>query len=637
MSLYVSNIGSSSFIGMAGVASSSGIAVVSYEIMGLFCIQLLGFVFVPVYHASGVITMPEYVQRRFGGSRCQLYLAVQALILFVFTKLSAEIYAGALIIKASLGWDLYYSVLLLLGVTALYTIVGGLASVIYTDALQTVVIIIGATILAVLSMVDVGGYENMTRDFFAAVPSPDDVLRRNGSCGLAPSRALHLLRPADDADYPWPGVLIGINILSAWYFCTDQVLVQRLLAAKSTAHAQAGSILAGYMKVLPLFLMVWPGMISRIKFPDIVACASPEACEAACGVKEGCSNLAYVRLVIKLMPTGLKGLMLAAMMAALMSSLTSIFNSGSTLFTMDIWKKLRKSATERELMIVGRLFVLVFVGVSIAWLPMIETSQGGQLFNYLQSISSYLAPPVLAVYLLGILTTRANEQGAFWGLLSGLAIGIARMVADWLVPAPACGLEDTRPFILKDFHFLHFAILVFSLALVVAVAVSIVTPPPLPSQLHLTTWWTMTEDGAAHTQSNPTLAAHSNPTLAEDLDDEATPTRSDIIAGPSTEAAGSQAETEANPGAGTVGTAAANADAAETEAQSTTCKDILLSWICGSDIGSRSSKLEQQPGTTDGQPPTVMVGKESAALALIVRANLVTLICVGVFVFAFFA
>ncbi|VTJ71182.1 Hypothetical predicted protein [Marmota monax] len=227
---------------------------------------------------------------------------------------------------------------------------------------------------------------------------------------------------------------------------------------------------------------------------DDVGCVVPSECLRACGVEIGCSNVAYPKLVMELMPIGLRGLMIAVMMAALMSSLTSIFNSSSTLFTMDIWKRLRPWASERELLMVGRLVIVVLIGVSVAWIPILQGSNSGQLFVYMQSVTSSLAPPVTAVFILGIFWPRANEQGAFWGLMAGLVLGALRLVLEFLNPVPPCGDPDTRPAILSSIHYLHFAIALFVLTGAVAAAGSLLTSPPQTVQIENLTWWTLARD-----------------------------------------------------------------------------------------------------------------------------------------------
>ncbi|CAM9685604.1 sodium/mannose cotransporter SLC5A10-like [Lampetra fluviatilis] len=495
-SLFASNIGSGSFIGLAGTGAASGIAVAAYELSGLFTLILLAWIFVPVYITSGVVTTPEYLQKRHGGKRLRVYLSFLNLILCIFTKISSDMYAGAIFIQLTLGWDLYTSILVLLGITALYTITGGLKAVIYTDTFQLVIMLVGSFVLMILSFMKVGSFEELQLRYSRAMPNV--TLAGNTTCGTPRSDAFHIFRDATHGDYPWPGVVLGIPILSAWYFCTDQVLVQRSISAKNLTHAKGGSVLAAYCKILPLFLLILPGMISRVLFTEEVACATRETCQEACGNPAGCTNIAYPKLVVELMPPGLKGVMLAAMMAALMSSLTSVFNSSSTIFTMDLWTRLRPRASERELMVVGRVFVLVLVGLSIAWIPVLQASQSGQLFDYIQSVTGYFAPPILMVYLLSIFWEGFNEQGAFWGLMAGFLTGVIRMGLDFGYGTPACGDPDPRPPVLARVHFLHFTVLLFVLVGAVMVAVSLVTRRSAGTKRDLAglTWWSRWNVGA---------------------------------------------------------------------------------------------------------------------------------------------
>ncbi|KAK6180211.1 hypothetical protein SNE40_012403 [Patella caerulea] len=485
-SLFSSNIGSGSFIGLAGTGAANGLAVASYELNGLFCLLLLAWLFVPVYISSGVYTLPEYLLKRFGGQRLQVYMAALSLIIYVFTKISADMYAGAIFINQAVQWNIYVGVLVLLAITAIYTVSGGLKAVIYTDTLQTVIMVGGALVLMVLSFAKVGGIENIYEKYQYAVPAT----HTNSTCGKPTDEAFHLLRSVDAGDLPWPGNVFGITILSTWYFCSDQVLVQRSLAAKNMHHVKGGSIMAAYLKVLPLFTTVFPGMISRILFPDQIACVDPDICESVCGNRAGCTNIAYPKLVIELMPIGLKGLMLASMMAALMSSLTSVFNSSSTIFTIDIWKRFRPKCSDAEMLVVGRVFVLVLVVISIVWIPVLQASQGGQLFNYIQAVTGYFAPPVLSLYLLAILWPRTNEKGAFWGLMVGLVIGVVRMALDFGYGTPGCGEEDNRPIIISKIHFLHFTILLFVICILATVIVSLFTKAQDPQNIIRCTWWT---------------------------------------------------------------------------------------------------------------------------------------------------
>uniref|UniRef100_A0A8B9PIU6 Solute carrier family 5 member 9 n=1 Tax=Apteryx owenii TaxID=8824 RepID=A0A8B9PIU6_APTOW len=482
-SLMSSNVGSGLFIGLAGTGAAGGLAVGGFEWNATWALLALGWIFVPVYIAAGVVTMPEYLQKRFGGQRIQIYMSVLSLILYIFTKISTDIFSGALFIQISLGWNLYLSTVVLLAVTAVYTIAGGLTAVIYTDALQTLIMVLGALVLMFIGFEKVGWYEGLKEKYSMAIPK---VIVPNTTCHLPRVDAFHLFRDPITGDIPWPGLIFGLSVLALWCWCTDQVIVQRSLSAKNLSHAKGGSVLGGYLKIFPMFFIVMPGMISRSLYPDEVGCVDPNICKKVCGAAVGCSNIAYPKLVIELMPEGLRGLMIAVMMAALMSSLTSIFNSSSTLFVIDIWQRIRKKASEQELMIVGRVFILILVVISILWIPIIQSANSGKLFDYIQSITSYLAPPITALFILAIFCKRINEPGAFWGLMVGLAIGLIRMIMEFSYSTPSCGEEDRRPAVLKDLHYLYFALILCVITAIVIVLISLCTPP-IPEEKFLRT------------------------------------------------------------------------------------------------------------------------------------------------------
>ncbi|EQB77482.1 solute carrier family 5 (sodium/glucose cotransporter), member 9-like isoform 2 [Camelus ferus] len=542
-SLMSSNVGSGLFIGLAGTGAAGGLAVGGFEWNDLdtfsplsqatWLLLALGWIFVPVYIAAGVVTMPQYLKKRFGGQRIQVYMSVLSLILYIFTKISlpphflrvplhlhhqhmalpghvvlslsahmvllsgkvtypgghtkasgdldfwfrslqTDIFSGALFIQMALGWNLYLSTVILLVVTAIYTITGGLTAVIYTDTLQTVIMVGGALVLMFLGFQEVGWYPGLEQRYRQAIPN---VTVPNTTCHLPRPDAFHMLRDPVNGDLPWPGLIFGLTVLATWCWCTDQVIVQRSLSAKNLSHAKGGSVLGGYLKVLPMFFIVMPGMISRALYPDEVGCVDPDVCQRICGARVGCSNIAYPKLVMALMPVGLRGLMIAVIMAALMSSLTSIFNSSSTLFSIDVWQRFRRKATEQELMVVGRVFVVFLVVISILWIPIIQSANSGQLFDYIQSVTSYLAPPITALFLLAIFCKRVTEPGAFWGLMFGLAVGLLRMILEFCYPAPACGEADPRPAVLRDFHYLYFALLLCGLTAIVIITVSLCTTP----------------------------------------------------------------------------------------------------------------------------------------------------------------
>uniref|UniRef100_A0A8C7LG72 Sodium/glucose cotransporter 1 n=1 Tax=Oncorhynchus kisutch TaxID=8019 RepID=A0A8C7LG72_ONCKI len=486
-SLFASNIGSGHFVGIAGTAAAAGIAIGGFEWNALVVVILLGWLFVPIYIKAGVVTMPEYLKKRFGGQRIRIYLSVLSLFLYVFTKISADMFSGAIFINQALGLNIYLAVVLLLSITALYTVTGGLAAVIYTDTLQTIIMVVGSFILMGYAFNQVGGYENFQERYMMAMPTQTGV-NISKRCYTPRPDSFHIFRDAVTGDLPWPGLVFGLTVQATWYWCTDQVIVQRCLSAKSLSHVKAGCILCGYLKLLPMFVMVFPGMISRILYPDEVACVDPDECQTYCGASVGCTNIAYPKLVVDLMPNGLRGLMLSVMMASLMSSLTSIFNSASTLFTMDIYTKIRSSASEKELMIAGRVFILVLIGVSIAWIPVVQSAQSGQLFDYIQSITSYLTPPIAATFMLAIFCKRVNEPGVFYGLMIGLAIGLSRMIAEFAYGTGSCVAPTNCPEIICGVHYLYFSIILFCISCLVILTISLMTKPIEDKHLYRLCW-----------------------------------------------------------------------------------------------------------------------------------------------------
>ncbi|KER26650.1 hypothetical protein T265_06152 [Opisthorchis viverrini] len=491
-SLFASNIGSGHFIGLAGAGAASGIAIAVFEI--------------------SVYTMPEYLKRRFGGTGLQFYLAFMALFLYVFTKISADLYAGAIFIDQAVKINLYLAIIILLVISGLFTILGGLTAVIWTDFIQTILMMCGAFYLMVVAFIRVGGFDSMVQKYFEAVPNTTRLLRGEGvvwnstyaldnpypppvdrkyrECGIPAPDAMHMFRSVDDQDLPWTGVIFGLTISNVWYWCTDQVIVQRTLSAKNLTHAKLGCLLAGLLKLLPLWLLIFPGMISRILYKDEVGCGDPDICQRVCGKTSSCTDIAYPRLVLRLLPMGAKGLMLAVMIASLVSSLTSIFNSSSTLFTMDIWRRIRPKARSAELMIVGRISTLVLIGVSIAWIPVVKSSSA--LFHYIQSVTSYLAPPVCATFLMALFWSRFNRPGAYGALMSGLVVGLIRFIWESIVPRASCGTSQgnsTAEMFISSIHYLHFSVILFALSSFVGWAVSISTKPPPPENVEGLTFW----------------------------------------------------------------------------------------------------------------------------------------------------
>jgi len=309
------------------------------------------------------------------------------------------LFAGALLLQALLGWSMWKSALVLVVATGVYTVAGGLAAVIYTEVMQTVVLIVGALTLMVIGLGRVGGMSGLEAQ--------------------VPTDFFHMMKPPSHPDFPWTGIFLGAPILGLWYWCTDQVIVQRALAAKDEGHAKAGTVLAAFLKILPVFMLVIPGLIARALYPEEMAADS---------------NAAFPLLVVRLMPSGLVGLMVAAMLAALMSSLSAVFNSSSTIFTMDFYRHLRPRAGERELVNVGRAATVIMVALGLLWIPFMKHISS-QLWVYLQSVQAYIAPPIAAVFLLGVVWKRANGTGALAALLTGF-VGVLVGVS-LATPAPA--------------------------------------------------------------------------------------------------------------------------------------------------------------------------------------------------------
>src|SRR5881398_3262373 len=353
-SLFASNIGSEHLVGLAGTGAASGLAVGHFEWLASFILLLLGWLFVPFYLRSGVYTMPEFLERRYNsGSRA--YFTWVSIIGYVLTKISVTLFAGGIVMRAVTGFDFWTSAVILIVITGIYTVLGGLRAVIYTEVMQAVVLIIGSVTLMFIGLHAVGGWSGLR----ASVP-PD---------------FFSMWKPSNHKDFPWTGIVFGAPILGIWYWCTDQHIVQRVLAAKSITQARTGTIFAGYLKILPVFIFVLPGVVAAALFTDIRG------------------GSAYPSLVTRLLPDGLKGLVLAGMLAALMSSLASAFNACSTLLTWDVYRKMRPTATEQQLVRVGRISAAVMVFMGLLWIPFMKYISS-QIYIYLQSVQAYIAPPI---------------------------------------------------------------------------------------------------------------------------------------------------------------------------------------------------------------------------------------------------
>ena len=465
-SLFVSNISTEHFIGLSGTGASSGLAVGHFEWLACLILLLLGWVFVPFYLRSNVFTMPQFLERRFN-RQCAVYLAGISIIAYIFTKISVQLYAASVVLERVAGWSLWKTAVILVIATGVYTIAGGLAAVIYTDTVQTLILITGAVALTLIGLDKVGGFSHLR--------------------AIVPPGYFHMIKPASDPQFPWTGIFFGAPILGIWYWCTDQVIVQRVLSARDEGHAKAGTIFAGFLKILPVFMLVLPGIIAYALYPDQV-------------VKP---DFAYPTLVLNLLPVGLVGLVMAALLAAVMGAMSSVFNSASTLVTLDFYKKLRPQASEAQLVNFGRIATGAMVLLGLLWVPFIHLLSA-QLYIYLQSVQAYISPPIAVCFIFGILWTRVNGQGAISSLLTGFVLGALRFVFEVL--------DKTRHYDsgfvrwLVDMNFLHYAIFMFLVCTAVLVGVSLMYPAPDLKKLAGLTFATVDEKMDSVDVSRPHLA-----------------------------------------------------------------------------------------------------------------------------------
>jgi SSS family solute:Na+ symporter len=391
-----------------------------------------------------VYTMPEFLERRFNAKARRLLSIIQ-LLSYVIAKASVTIFAGALVFNQILGVEFWTGAIILVIVTGVYTIFGGLHAVMYTEAIQAFVLLIGSAVLLFVGLDKVGGW--------------------NGLISSVPPEKLNMFRPLSDPDFPWLGILFASPIVGIWYWCTDQHIVQRCLAGRNEREARRGTIFAAYLKLLPFFIFLIPGLIAYVLH---------SRGELILPVKDGQTdyNAAFPAMVEQIMPMGLRGLLAGGLLAALMASLASVYNACSTLFTMDIYQKMKPQATGKELVKVGRIATFVVVILGMVWIPMMDRISS-TLYTYLQSVQSYLAPPIAAVFLFGVFFKRINGTGAFTAMIVGFGVGLVKLTLELF--------QNNLTGILYDFatiNFLYFCIYLFLFSIVVMVVVSLLTPKP---------------------------------------------------------------------------------------------------------------------------------------------------------------
>ncbi|MGB2821553.1 MAG: sodium:solute symporter [Phycisphaerae bacterium] len=504
-SLFASNIGSEHIVGLAGSGAKDGMAMAHYELHA-WCLLVLGWVFVPFYSRSSVYTMPEFLERRYN-SASRWILSLVSLVAYVFTKVSVTVYAGGVVFKTLLPSSTFLPLQDLLNhfimnplgthivldsfwvgavtvviLTGIYTVIGGLRAVVYTDAAQTVVLIVGSICVTAIGLHVLGGWDKLY-ELCRSVPQVNEATGQ-----VATKNFFNMWRPASDPDFPWAGILFGAPIVGLWYWCTDQYIVQRTLAARNMRVARRGTIWGAYLKLLPVFLFIVPGMIAfALAKSGRLTLDTPD--------------LAFPALVQALLPEGLRGLVVAGLLAALMSSLSSLFNSCSTLFTVDIYEKIRPTASERELVRVGRIATTVVVVLGIAWIPVMKMVAGA-LYQYLQIVQAYLAPPITAVFFLGVFWKRVNASGAVAGLIVGFLLGMAKLAAQVLAGVEGWGpaLPGWLVWFGLEFNWLYFCLALFAVSVFVIVLVSLLTAAPSLERLKGLTYATTKGEGRTWTK-----------------------------------------------------------------------------------------------------------------------------------------
>jgi len=474
-SIFASNIGSEHLVGLAGTGAESGMAFAHWEMHG-WMILLLGWLFVPFYARSGVFTMPEFLERRYN-TQSRSFLSIISMVSYVLTKVAVTVYAGGVVFKDVFNIEyitlfnqqidfFWVSAIGLVVITGLYTVFGGMKAVLYTSVLQTPILLAGSIAILVIGLTQLGGWGNLME----IVRSTDvtylndagEVIYRSTTDSMG-----NLMRSPKDPEYPWTGVILGSAIIGFWYWCTDQFIVQRVLSGRDQKQARRGSIFGAYLKLTPVFLFLIPGMIAfALKQQGSMDFASNDA--------------AFSTLVKDLLPKGFTGIVVGGILAALMSSLASLFNSTSMLFTVDFYQRIKPNASERHYVTVGRIATVVIVSLGILWIPVMK-GIGKVLYEYLQDVQSLLAPGIAAVFLLGILSKRTTPTAGFVGLVVGFTLGMLRLGLNVYF-----GDTVTEGFLYRlilEPNWLHYEIALFVVVIVLMIIVSFFTKPMDPSKI----------------------------------------------------------------------------------------------------------------------------------------------------------
>lgn len=459
-SIFASNIGSEHLVGLAGAGASSGMAMAHWEMHG-WLILILGWFFVPFYERSGVFTMPEFLEKRYNkGARS--ILSIISLVSYVFTKVAVTVYAGGVVFKEVFGIEslfgidfFWISAVGLVILTGIYTTLGGMKAVLWTSVLQTPVLLVGSLAVLVIGLIKLGGWSEMM-EICRAVPVNADG-----------NTMTELMRSANDPEYPWTGVILGSAIIGFWYWCTDQYIVQRVLSGRNQTESRRGAILGAFFKLTPVFIFLIPGMIAyAMNYKGMINLPN--------------SDSAFSVLIKELLPLGFKGLVVGGILAALMSSLASLFNSSATLFTVDFYLKYKPQSTEKELVRVGKIATVVVVILGILWIPVMK-GLGKVLYAYLQDVQSLLAPGIAAVFLLGIASKKTTPKAGLYGLIAGFVLGMTRLGLK--IFAGDMAQDNLIYKVFLQANWLHYEIAIFAIVIVLMIIISMLTPKADPAAI----------------------------------------------------------------------------------------------------------------------------------------------------------
>jgi SSS family solute:Na+ symporter len=510
-SIFASNIGSEHLVGLAGSGCTDGVAMAHYELHA-WCLLVLGWVMVPFYMRSRVFTMPEFLERRFSPT-ARWVLSMISLVAYVLTKIAVGIFAGGIVfgtLLPELRLDLGFAVLdsfwigsfLVVIFTGIYTVLGGLRAVAYTEALQTIVLVFGSLVLTIFGLHALGGWDQLRQICGSEMFNLWKPLVPSGVEGTwAPvhqvNEAGQTIRQAwyFNDNYPWLGMLFCAPVIGLWYWCTDQYIVQRALGAPNEQQARRGSICASFFKLLPVFIFIIPGMICFA----LAKSGQSQSIQQTLFNSQGQllrdeSQKAFPLLVMTVLPTGIRGIVVAGLLAALMSSLAGVFNASSTLFTMDFYSKFRPRASQHQLVWIGRIATAIMVLIGLLWIPVIRGGRG--LYNYLQTVQGYLAPPIFVVFFFGVFMKRLNSKGCLATLIVGFALGLIRLAIDTPVQllSDFSYTEGSFFWIMNNIFFQYYSLFIFIVCVIVMIVVSYMTEPPSYEKIRGLTYGTITAE-----------------------------------------------------------------------------------------------------------------------------------------------